>query len=366
METNSTTERIKKSIIVYGHIVLEILVVVVSLWKIFSNDEMIHKADKAALSGIVVLGVLLLLNIIGNFIQFLMYTKELSKLAEKSEATILQMQSEQNELKEKFSIEKRQIEQDGIKRFEEILNTINLQLKEIPQLKQDAEYKFLLGAIANAFLPVHLATASESQTKDLHTMALSRFCIILKHAFSKVKNCEMFVCIRIPIEVNKKEPLIVQLCSSDDSTIKMEDSTLNGSFSAKYIQNQKGKGFFSNDLCTIENYSNPMFIEYLHDPRFEHIKKNKQANKFFHESVPYEVRKENWPLIFRSTMVASPQEKIKNDIKIYGYLSIASPSIDIWNEEDKKIWLGCAQGITNSIKRAMILARRDNAEKTVQ
>lgn len=231
--------------------------------------------------------------------------------------------------------------------------------KEIEVLKAENEralrYKEIFKEINHAYNHVHSLVRSDSKDKAAYVTGFTHFCTHLAKVFETATGKKCGICIKFTSwEENGNEIEVKTLCrdlysnttrNHVDNGLKhlLKDNT-DFSYIFKNINKPEGRAFFCNDLTRLSGYSNTSFMQ------FDGFESPKPFNQYMKD----EDKNKAWPLSYKSCIIAPfyPGIKDKDNAHkhIHGFLCIDSKESDVFNETDKEIIIGCADGLCEPIR----------------
>lgn len=239
----------------------------------------------------------------------------------------------------------------------------------IGPLQKKARYADVLPMLNAAFQELHNALRRDYDDVTRYHEPFVVFCQNLEKVFSHVTGVECHVCIKMTLfpkgqipNPNKMEKLLNNLqvktyCrSSSPSSIRKQidhnglTHLINENTDFEYVFKNSNSCFYCPDLATLPLYKNSSFKPY-----------RQGSFIYFDRSTSYEEKVNNWPLNYRSTIVAPIRPIIqeeKYEHNIIGLLCVDSNSPNVFNETlDKHIMIGCADGIYNSFKKLFTVTK---------
>ncbi len=241
---------------------------------------------------------------------------------------------------------------------EELKGKISFLDKSLKIQERKIRYSEIFGILNYAFSELHNSIRIKENSKEAHLNAFKNFCTKVSQAFETVTQEKCHVCIKLVTKKSKKSSekksnFIVRtfvrdnlnthrqmMDKNNDIEHRLADNTgINYIF--ENIRTEKGRFFFSNNLASIEDYSNPSFLR--HGNSLTYFPPNTSINE----------KEEKWPLQYLSvikTPICLGIANSKTESILLGILAIDCEKKDIFiNGIDTEILSGCADGLFNPL-----------------
>ena len=318
----------------WGIQLLHIIAFVILLSHIVPED-LIKEWKKEGYLALYFLGTGLIIALFLNFWLFLLNRSDVEKKENNFKAIRKELKTKISFLEEGLKANERKI------RYADIFSTLNY-----------------------AFSELHNSLRIKANTKEVHVLGFKNFCTKLSQAFEHITQEKCHVCIKLVIKKNKKgsekisnfiaRTLVRDSLHTHRETIDLRKDIEHGlndntdfKFIFENIRTEKGRCFFSNNLATIEHYTNTSFL------------KEGESKSYFAPNTSAQEKEAKWPLPYISVINAPICLGISNqktDSILIGFLSVDCAKKDIFIEGiDTEIVAGCADGLFNALRNYLEL-----------
>ena len=236
-------------------------------------------------------------------------------------------------------------------------------IKENEILEKKSRYADVIPMLTVVFQTLHSAIRRDHSDKLMYHEAFAVCCENLEKVFSKITGEECHICIKMTVfpsdqiqsyqkyQKNIDTVKVRTYCRSSSSSPvrrqvddqKQISHLINENTDFEFIYKNRGDSFFCNDLAMLDEYKNSSL-------KFKH-----GSCTYFPKGTPYEQKVKDWPLEYRSAIVAPIVpiiKEAKDEHIILGLLCVDCKVPGVFNDGlDRHIMIGCADGVYNSFKK---------------
>jgi uncharacterized membrane protein len=234
----------------------------------------------------------------------------------------------------------------------------------ISKYRKRVKYANVFQEINIAFSQLHSIDRKETISAELIIQNLTFLCEFISHAFKKINDCEIGVCIKYLTYENKR-PKAETLVRDSNSKVNGRKTGKNDTKNHWLDSNSDFDFIYSN--FDNENIDTTFYYERCLPTKKGYINTRLDKNWVKENKIPFienYLRKKAWPLWYRSTLVV-PIVPINADEQsqqmIRGFLCIDAPkSNTFYPQFDVNILKGISDGLYNKIDKLHFLIQESN------
>ncbi len=223
----------------------------------------------------------------------------------------------------------------------------------ITKYRRKVKYSTIFQDINIAFSQLHKIDRSENKTPELIIQNLTLLCDNISHAFRKINETDIGVCIKYLTYENKRPKAETLVRDSTSKVNGRKTGTKDGK--SHWLESNSDFDFIYSNFEN-ENIDTTFFYESSLPTKKDYFNTRLDKNWYKDKNLPFlenYLRRKSWPLWYRSTLVV-PIVPINADEQnlemIRGFLCLDSPNENMFYKHiDVNILKGISDGLYNKI-----------------